>query len=395
MFIRNLPSGGGGSGVTPGGGSSGFTPGAVIIANAAGALDEDPTVFFWDATNNRLGIGTNAPASLLHVAGTVAPAANANGYLTQFNGTLTEAGSGTHAVLANVAVLTPTVTGGAATVNGAASLYIEGAPTGTFALYTATIAAAPDTDALAILGRTAIGSWNATDEVNIGHYDFRATTTGYAFRTVAAGTATILNTPNSGTLYFVQGGNLGLGWNIPSTLHWVPLATNAQDVGTTSARVRDQFMSRTFNLTQTVITSGTPNPMLNIVGGANTGLTASAEANDVYFNLNRTVQFATGALTTQRAVRIGAPTYAFVGASTISDAATVYIEGAPAAGTNATITRAYSLWIDAGLPRIDSTTANGSVATVLGSVGPTGSNTTVQEWLTININGNTRYIPCF
>jgi len=40
--------------------------------------------------------------------------------------------------------------------------------------------------------------------------------------------------------------------------------------------------------------------------------------------------------------------------------------------------------------------ANGSVATALSSVGPTGSHTTVQEWLTITDNaGTVRYIPCF
>lgn len=43
----------------------------------------------------------------------------------------------------------------------------------------------------------------------------------------------------------------------------------------------------------------------------------------------------------------------------------------------------------------DQTTANGSVATTLGSLGPTGSNTTVQGWFTIKINGTTRYIPYF
>lgn len=40
--------------------------------------------------------------------------------------------------------------------------------------------------------------------------------------------------------------------------------------------------------------------------------------------------------------------------------------------------------------------ANGAVATALTSVGPTGSHTTVQEWLTIkNASGTIRYIPCF
>lgn len=40
--------------------------------------------------------------------------------------------------------------------------------------------------------------------------------------------------------------------------------------------------------------------------------------------------------------------------------------------------------------------ANGSVATVLGSLGPVGSHTTVQEWLSVlDQSGTQRYIPCF
>lgn len=40
--------------------------------------------------------------------------------------------------------------------------------------------------------------------------------------------------------------------------------------------------------------------------------------------------------------------------------------------------------------------ANGSVATVLGSVGPTGAHTTVQEWIVVKgSSGNVRYIPAF
>jgi len=90
-----------------------------------------------------------------------------------------------------------------------------------------------------------------------------------------------------------------------------------------------------------------------VVGEADTTLTASTESSDVSLRLARTVQFNTGALATQRAVRIDAPTYAFVGASTITDAATLYVAGAPAAGTNATITNTYALWVDAGNCRFD------------------------------------------
>jgi hypothetical protein len=94
-------------------------------------------------------------------------------------------------------------------------------------------------------------------------------------------------------------------------------------------------------------------------------------------------------------VDVKAPTITSGSAITVTNAATVRIAGAPVAAGSTTITNKYSLWIDAGLPRIDSSSANGSVATVLGSVGPAGSNTTVQEWLTVDLGGTTRYIPCF
>lgn len=83
-----------------------------------------------------------------------------------------------------------------------------------------------------------------------------------------------------------------------------------------------------------------------------TNQTLSTEISD--FELTAyTRQWATGAITTQREVSFGIPTYAFVGASTITTAANVYIAGAPAAGTNATITDSYALWVDAGSSRFD------------------------------------------
>lgn len=86
---------------------------------------------------------------------------------------------------------------------------------------------------------------------------------------------------------------------------------------------------------------------------ADTGLTASTEVNSWHYNGARTVQWATGALTTQREVLFSAPTYAFVGASTLTTAATVAISGAPIAGTNATITTPLAFWVQAGTARFD------------------------------------------
>ncbi|MDP2629803.1 MAG: hypothetical protein Q8P56_00135 [Candidatus Uhrbacteria bacterium] len=98
------------------------------------------------------------------------------------------------------------------------------------------------------------------------------------------------------------------------------------------------------SVTQPVVTTGSPTA-LTVAGGAHTTLTASAESTDINFNLDRELQFATGGITTQRAMRIQAPTYGFVGASTITNAATLSIGDLPKAGTNATITNRIGLWL--------------------------------------------------
>ena len=102
------------------------------------------------------------------------------------------------------------------------------------------------------------------------------------------------------------------------------------------------------------VATGTPS-LLTVTGPADTTLTASTEATDVNFNLARTVQFATGAITNQRAVRFQAPTYGFVGASTITNAATVSISGPPVAGTNATLTNTAALIVESGKVGIGTT----------------------------------------
>jgi len=57
---------------------TGFTLGSVIFAGAAGVLSQDNANFFWDDTNNRLGIGNAAPTTTLDVTGNV----NITGKLT-------------------------------------------------------------------------------------------------------------------------------------------------------------------------------------------------------------------------------------------------------------------------------------------------------------------------
>jgi hypothetical protein len=88
-------------------------------------------------------------------------------------------------------------------------------------------------------------------------------------------------------------------------------------------------------------------------GAIHTGITASTENPDVIFNLQRTVTYATGALTQHRAAIVLAPTLAFGGNSIVDDASTWYIAGPPVEGGFATITNPAALHVDAGVSRLD------------------------------------------
>jgi hypothetical protein len=57
-----LAVGNGGTGT-----STAFTAGSVVFAGASGVYSQDNTNFFWDDTNNRLGLGTTSPGFTLEV----------------------------------------------------------------------------------------------------------------------------------------------------------------------------------------------------------------------------------------------------------------------------------------------------------------------------------------
>jgi hypothetical protein len=98
----------------------------------------------------------------------------------------------------------------------------------------------------------------------------------------------------------------------------------------------------------TVASTGTVGSAFTWRDAAHTGLTASTERSGVIFSLAQTRQWATGAITSQRDMRIVAGTNSFVGASAIGMAATLAISGAPNAGTNATHTNSAALWLESG-----------------------------------------------
>ena len=116
---------------------------------------------------------------------------------------------------------------------------------------------------------------------------------------------------------------------------------------------------------------------------ASTTQTASTETIGFRVNMSATIQHATGTITTQRDSVFDARTHTAVGASVITNAATLAITGAPIAGTNATITNGYALWLQSGNMLISSgtlsigaPTASPMGASVFTSnTGSTGANT--------------------
>jgi len=93
----------------------------------------------------------------------------------------------------------------------------------------------------------------------------------------------------------------------------------------------------------------------------------------------------TGSYSNQRDWRFVCPTHAYDGASTIDDAACLYIGAAPTAGTNATFTRNHALWVDNGISRFDQGVYARSVLTTL-NTGGTASTPTTDQSQTFYIN---------
>lgn len=112
------------------------------------------------------------------------------------------------------------------------------------------------------------------------------------------------------------------------------------------------------------------------IGAADTALTASTEAPNVYFNMGQIRQHATGALALQRDCRFTPSTHSFVAASTLTNAYGTFIDGAPIAGTNATITNSYTLGLGANVVGAGVTNSYGLI------VNPnTGATNNFGSWL--------------
>jgi len=169
------------------------------------------------------------------------------------------------------------------------------------------------------------------------------------------------------------------------------------------------------NVTHTpvAISTGATVPW-TFTGAADTGMTTTVERPDYYWNGARTATWAAGSITAQRQYKFMAETIAIAGAGgTVANAATLYIDRAPQAGTGATLTAAWALWVDAGSSRFDgdvlitsgtttdsltitgSTLTTGSGLVITGPSGATAGVTDALVKLTSDIGNCGANVPAF
>jgi len=149
-------------------------------------------------------------------------------------------------------------------------------------------------------------------------YALYATKTGASTTNIGGYFSASGATSNYGLIVPSGGGNVGIGISAPTGL---------------------------FHITQAATANGALTGIV-YTGAVNTNQTLSTEIPSLTLTTAGR-QWATGALATQREVLITQPAYSFVGASTITNAATLGIAGAPISNTNTSLTNTHALLIQA------------------------------------------------
>lgn len=406
-----------GGGAAIGDAVGGGSPNSLLFVDGVGDLGQDVDLV-WDATlgpYGRLGIGTAAPEYPQHIA-------------------LSAIGTGATDLAVGSALINPTAATAIATVQRSPMLVLEGQ--GWRTIVPTTIEMQIGLQAVPISGGIVNPSFVISQNSNeAGFVDL------LTVRQLSGISAQLLpNHVGGGAIYAnTTSTSTGLGFSVGGTLAQMyaagteslrvssgavqPLTALQVATGTAaapsiafaSAQTSGYFAQSTappiLGLSMALVqvarwsqfvqdwfprpsTSGSPT-IWSVVGPLHTTLAAGIEAIDCDFDLDRNVQFSTGALATQRAVVFRPPTYAFVAASVLGDAATVAITGAPAPGPNATLTRTMALWIQAGDLRVDNAQAlGGGVAPTFGTIGGTGPAAAAQfEWLRVRTQNGVGFVP--
>jgi hypothetical protein len=159
---------GSGSGMAIGNAITSATNGSVLYAGTNGVLRQSNTTFFFDSTNNRLGINNGAPASRLHVN------FNQNS-VTQSDVNGIYLANSTAAISGTQSISPPFVwQGNGFSTTGSVSIPVE---------FRA--------DVLPVQGTTATATWQLASSINNGAYTNRLTVSSAGTVSMASGNTTI------------------------------------------------------------------------------------------------------------------------------------------------------------------------------------------------------------
>lgn len=297
MFIKNLPCG---SSITIQASALAGTIGSVLFFGASRTITEDNPNFFWDDTNNRLGIGTNTPAASLTVNGdNVTLGVNATNAETRPVEFIGDNATG------EVVGIRNTNASGIGSMSfedetGAVPLAIGFNTTVNTAFIAVGISTEMKFTTLVGSSQKRVGSFHTIDSIFDGSVNDRAV--------FVWGRSSV---HTDGTMFEV-----------------IPPAIDAPANGNFA--------------------------IVGVQGAAHTAFPTPTDFKVVDFQLGQTIQFATGNFSDAfKALKITHSILAATGSTTITRPATVYINNAPQQGTNVTLSDPCALLVEGGKTRFD------------------------------------------
>ncbi len=191
-------------------GSTALTSGSIPFATTSGYLTQDNSNFFWDDTNNRLGIGTASPATALDVNGVVKASFLRADYLNTTNNGATIIGNFTseNRIYDQAGTWLMTLKSGnvgIGTTNPGYRLDILGSSTSGVSASTQ-ILGGTGTSA----GGLRLGAWSASYG---GFWSASVIPSSTNYALISNGADTALNTTSTGGIY-INNSTQALGWNI-------------------------------------------------------------------------------------------------------------------------------------------------------------------------------------
>lgn len=317
------------TGAAIGGLVSGGTAGSVLFVGTGSVLAQDNASFFWDDTNNRLGIGTASPTYTLEVvnaeggAEIVAKfsASDSTGYYAIINSTGGATGFSPALVAAGTTTLSNYIVAQGTTDTGSNPLQIFRARIGAGTASTARPLFSWQNDSTEAMQLDALGRLRMNTAA--AYSTTGLTSQGVLYYGSTGGVLTLAAFSSAGNTQFNLNTAVGSGTN----------ATRFS-IGSTGR----------FNDSPAAITASNTVAWTYTVP-SDSGLTAATEASVATWNTATRTWATSGTVATQRDYIFNGLTYASASATqTFTNAATVFIS-TPMAGTNAAITSGYALWL--------------------------------------------------